>query len=450
MLKYLGVGTLMVLVLLCGAGCNPTQKTTNADAVQADKPKDKDIEEEEELVIPVQSELPRRENIASYFETTARVEAENRVQVMAESVGECEKVAVQEGDSVKAGDVLADLDKKAVAATIGQTEVQVRQTQTSYDIAERSLAEGIGAKAERDNARFAHEQAMAALNTQKVQLAKLTIRAPISGIVTKKNVQEGQLVSAGMTVFTIVDPLSYMLVINPPEKELARLKVGQLAKVTVDALGTEEFDAALRRINPAVDSATGTVKVTLDFDPATRKRLRESAFARVRLVLETHENALLVPKDALIEENARKYLFIVKQDEAPKAEAQAAEPVKAPEASEAPAKPAAEPAKTEDSASAKPIFVAERIEVQTGLEDSKSIEILSGLEDNALVVTLGQHTLKQGSKVTISNANDELLSKAGLSAEEALKTAQKKREGQKQSAQVQQQSNKRMRRPAAR
>ena len=76
------------------------------------------------------------------------------------------------------------------------------------------------------------------------------------------------------------------------------------------------------------------------------------------------------------------------------------------------------------------MFAAERIEIQTGLEDSKSIEILSGLDDQALVVTLGQHTLKPGSKLTVTNATDEILSKAGLSADEALKTAREKRAGE--------------------
>ncbi len=438
--KYLGVLALIVLMVF-SARCNQIKGSAGAAGDAAAKAKTEEVQ----IIVPVQAEPPRRDNISSYFETTARVEAENRVQVMAEGVGECEKVLAQEGDSVKEGDVLAELDRKTILATIGQAEVQVRQTKTAYDIAERSLAEGIGAKAERDNAQFAHEQSLAALNTQKVQLAKLTVRAQISGIVTKKNIQEGQLVSAATPVFTIVDPGSYMLVINPPEKELARLKVGQVARVTVDALGNEEFDAAVRRINPGVDSATGTVKVTLDFDAATRKRLRESAFARVRLVLETHENALLIPKDALVEENARKYLFIVAQEEQEKPESgetapaesspggqgvgeAAAEPAES-QAAQTGQPPAQAPSKAEEQP-AKPTFAAERIEIQTGLEDSKNIEILSGLDDQALVVTLGQHTLKPGSKVTVTNATDEILSKAGLSAEEALKTAREKRAGE--------------------
>jgi len=425
--KQLGVLALILLMVLT-IRCDYSQKTANA----VDTPRNQPKAEETEIVIPVQAEVPQRGDISSYFETTARVEAEIRVQVMAEAVGECEKILFEEGDRVKVNDILAELDNSTIQATIGQTEVQVRQTKTAFDIAERSLAEGIGAKAERDNAQFAHEQALAALNTQKVQLSKMTVRSPISGVVTKRNVQGGQLVSAAMSLFTIVDPSTYMLVINPPEKELARLKVGQVARVTIDALGNEEFDAMVRRVNPGVDSATGTLKVTLDFDSATRQRLRESAFARVRLVLETHEQALLIPKEALVEENARKYLFVIAKDDPDKKDAGAK--VAADQATEDPAPlPEEAPAQAQpkpEEAPAKPTFLAQRVEVQTGLEDSKNIEILSGPDDGTLVVTLGQHTLKPGSKVTITNATDELLSKAALSAEEALKAAQEKRAGE--------------------
>jgi multidrug efflux pump subunit AcrA (membrane-fusion protein) len=278
---------------------------------------------------------------------------------------------------------------------------------------------------------------------QKVQLAKLTIRAPIGGVITKRNIQEGQLVSAATPTFNIVDPESFMLVINPPEKELPRLKLGQAAEVTVDALGDQVFEVKVRRINPNVDPASGTVKVTLDFDKAIQSQLRESAFARVRLVLETHENALLIAKDTLVEENARKYVFVVKPAHKDDASAKEGAPKEAapkadvePEAA-APesAKPEADAAKPDPGAPAeeqeKPQFVSERVEVQVGLEDSKAAEILSGIEDSSLVVTLGQHTLKTGSFVTITNANDELLKKAGLSTDEALKAAKTDRTGQK-------------------
>lgn len=422
--------------LLLAAGCGQFGSKTE----QASKNEDQIKAEEVEVVIPVEAELPTRGNISSHFETTSRVMAENRVQVLAEGVGECISLNAEEGDRVQAGQVLAQLDPTEIKATIGQTEVQVRQSKTSYDIAEKSLTQGIGSKAERDNARFAHEQALAALEMQKVQLEKLTVKAPISGVITMRNVQLGQMVAGGAPLFSIVDPASFMLTISVPERELARLKEGQIAKVTIDALGADEFDAAVRRINPGVDPISGTVKVTLDFDEATRDRLRDSAFARVRLVMETHENALLLAKDTVVEENARKYVFVIEQPETPAEpapETQSDESAPEPSSDESAAK---EEAKTDvtagpadsnatESEPAEASFVANRIEVETGLEDSKSVEIVSGIDDGSLVVTLGQHTLKPGARVRVTNATTEIMAKAGLSAEKALEEARKKRAG---------------------
>ncbi|NIA14737.1 MAG: efflux RND transporter periplasmic adaptor subunit, partial [Nitrospiraceae bacterium] len=302
---------LILLALSCVAwtGCGLWPNKGNGD-----EPEKKNEEKADtEIVIPIQAELPRRADISSHFETNSRVEAEDQVQVTAEGVGECLKVYVEEGDRVSAGQVLAELDRAEVLAQIGQTEVNIRQTKTEYDRAAQGFKDGIMAEVERDNAKFAYEQALATLETQRVQLGKLTVRAPLGGIVTQRAVQEGQLVSVGTPVFSIVDPSSYLLRINAPERRLQNLHKGQQAKVTLDALGNEEFVATVRRVNPNVDPVSGLVKVTLDFDKETLSRLHEGAFARVRLIIDTHENALLVPKDAVLEENARRYVFVVEE-----------------------------------------------------------------------------------------------------------------------------------------
>ncbi len=411
----------VVLLALMGTGCGigASNAATDADKTAKVEAKPPAVEE---VIIPIQAELPRRGDVSLHFETTTRVDAENRVQVVAEAIGVCVKVVAQEGDRVKVGQLLAEIDKSEAQATLGQTEVHVRQCKTALDIAEKSLAEGIGAKAERDNAQFAYEQAEATLNMQKVNLNRLTIKSPINGVITRKNIQEGQVIATGVPVFSIVDPSSFMLTISPPEKELARLKIGQVAKVKVDALGDEEFEVTVRRVNPGVDPLTGTVKVTLDFDPAIREKLRESAFARVRLVMETHQNALLVPKDAIVEENARKYLFVIDPANKETPTQKEGAGVSQTQDPETPNPAAEAPVNEKDL-----VYTANRVEVQTGLEDVNSVEIVSGASDNSLIVTLGQQTLKSGSHVRITNASAEILSKAGLSADEALKVANERR-----------------------
>ena len=349
---------------------------------QGKAPDPSSVAQSDEVLIPIQADYPTRTDISAYFETTSRIQAERRVEVISKGTGLCKRVFVEEGDRVKAGDVIAELDKEELEAQLRQTMVSVEQHKTAYEIAEQSLAEGIGSRAERDNTRFAYEQAKAMLNLQQVQFRHQTITAPIDGMITMRHIQEGMLVTAGMPAFSIVDTSSFVLPISPPEKELTRLRIGQEAKVTIDAKEGREFIAHVRRINPSVDPMTGTVKVILDFDPEDREQLREAAFARVRLVMETHENALVVPKDAVLEENTRKYLMVLRE--------------------QVPETPG-------EQAPAAPTLVVERVEVKTGLEDSNFVEILAGIDDNTRFVTLGQHTLKPGSAVMITNARDEIL-----------------------------------------
>ena len=406
MRKVFGAITCLALGL-CIAGCTPGNGVVGA--VQEDA---------EEVVIPVETSQPTRRDVAEYFETTSRVEAERRVEVVSKGTGECNSVLVEEGDVVEAGQVLAELDKAELEAQIRQTRVSLEQNEYQRAKAEEQLKEGLISPYEAENARFLCEQARATLEMQEVQLAHQTIRAPIGGVVTQRNVQVGMVVSTGLPVFSIVDPSSFMLPIQVPEKDLGRLEEGQKALVRVDSRPDEELAARVRRINPSVDPMSGTVKVTLDFEEADRDLLSEAAFARIRLILDTHENALVIPKDAVLEENARHYVMIVQEEE--------------PEGEE----PAEETTDREAAESAEARLVARRVEVETGLEDPEYVEIVSGIDEDTRVVTLGQHTLKAGSPVKITNAADEIEARKDMTVAEALAASKAKKDGRDVDAHV--------------
>jgi len=413
-MRYLGwinwmAGILFLLTTV--SGC--TQKASGQTPPPNATPKT-----EEKVLIPVEVSKPVRRDMSSFFETTSRVLAENRVEVVSKGTGACQKVYVEEGNKVTAGQVLAELDRKDLETQIRQARIALQQHKTHYEIAEKSVAEGIGAPVERDNARFAYEQAKAALEAQELQLSHQTVTAPISGIITRRVVQEGMMVTMGMPLFSIVDPMSYALPIQIPEKELPRISEGQLAYVRIDAAQGQEFKARVRRINPSVDPATGTVKVTLDFDAADKDKLRDAAFARVRLVLDTRPQVLAVPKDAVLEDNARNYVMI------------------------------AEPA--DDSADTVPgvqnsdqntmVYIARKVEVETGLDDGDYIEITKGIDENTPVIVMGQHTLKPDSLVTITSADKEIANRQDIPLDEALARARKKQEEEAQKKRAEQEA----------
>lgn len=380
----------LALAALPGCGAHVEGKTTDPQERGGGLQR-----QAQEVLIPVQTALPGRADISAYFETTSRVMAQNRVEVISKGTGQCLETRVEVGDTVTAGQVLAELDSLELQAQIRQTQVNLAQQKSHMELAKRSFEEGLGPEVEYTNAKFAYESTLAMLDLQKVQLGHQTIRAPIAGIVTQRALQAGMLVSTGMPTFSIVDPKSYILPINLPERELGRLHLGQVARVSIDSQQGELFEAKVQRINPAVDPQSGTVGVTLEFLGDAWERLRESAFARVRLIMETHPNALVVPKDTLLEENNRKYVMVVEEEGG--------------------------------TLEGTPRLVARRVEVETGLEDANQVEIVSGIGDASRIVTLGQHTLKPDSPVVVTNAEAEILSRAGLSAEEALEAARNKR-----------------------
>jgi membrane fusion protein, multidrug efflux system len=347
------------------------------------------------IVIPVDAVLPIRDSISEIARTDSRIEAENRVNVTSEVVGRCIKVTVEEGDEVNKGDVLVELDKNEQLAQLRQQQAQMTTAERDYQRAKELFANGLNSQQDYDSAYSSYRQQLETVNQTKEQLTKYTIRAPISGLVSMKDVQLGEVVSSGTPIFTIVDPASFILEVRIEEGALPRLYKGQRAKVTIDALGGDVFETTVRRINPAIDRASGTVGVILDFNKEDLPKLREAAFARVELVMDTRENALLVPKEAIVEDNARTFVFTVIEQSGEEAANDASDP----------------------------IYVAERVEVGTGLSNSAFIEITDGIGDGDHVVTYGQNTLKDGSRVRITTAEAELDTAAGVSAEEALEIA---------------------------
>lgn len=388
---------LISLLLMCAVvfpfGCGtPVEGTVDSTLAEADPMI---------FVAPVQASPPRRGDIASYFETTSRIEAQNRVEVLSKGTGQCLRVNAEVGDTVKLGQTLVDLEREELEAQVRQARVSVQQQKTAYEIAERSFNEGIGASAERDNMRFAYEQARATLELSELRLRNQVIQSPIGGIITQRIVQQGMVVSPGMPLFTIVDPTSYTLPINVPEKDLARLQVGQEAEARIDAFPDRVFKTRVSRINPSIDPLSGTVRILLGFDPADRDLLRDAAFARVRLVMDVKRDVLLVPREAIIEEEGRKYLFLLDEVDSSKVDMERFMGV-----------------------SGNKVYTSHRTEIRTGLEQSDVVEVTEGLDENTLVVTMGHHTLKADAYVTITNMQEQLTLRSSMTPEEALIASQ--------------------------
>jgi membrane fusion protein (multidrug efflux system) len=206
-----------------------------------------------------------------------------------------------------------------------------------------------------------------------------------------------------------MDPLQAVL--NVPERQLGILKAGQVVQLEADALPGKKFTGDIRRIAPVVDPASGTFRVTCEFHDKTGT-LKPGMFGRIDIVYDHRDEALTIPRSALIEEDGETAVFVV--DSAPiKVSTGDADKSKGADKTKTAAKDAKDSGKDAKAiVAATPGFVAHRKLVKIGYSDGDKVEIRSGLDAGARVITVGRNAVRDGTAVQVLDTT-MVASKAG-------------------------------------
>ena len=295
---------LAILPLVAGCG-GAGDAPAAADAAEAAAEAEAGPGEE---AIPVLVAPVDRDALSSLYTTSTTLRADKRATVIARTRGVIERLAVEEGDLVSAGQALAVLENE-------EQEITAERARTTRDTQRREF-ERIGNLRDQDlvseeqfeTARREAEDAENAAALAELELSRTIIRAPFSGIVISRHLDVGATVADGTGVYDIADLVPLYADISVPERHVARLSPGQSVRLTADASGAE-VAARIERIAPAVDPASGTVKVTATVEASSG--LRPGAFVRVGIVTDTHEEALIVPRPALVAEGRRWHVYRV-------------------------------------------------------------------------------------------------------------------------------------------
>jgi membrane fusion protein (multidrug efflux system) len=185
------------------------------------------------------------------------------------------------------------------------------------------------------------------------------VRAPFSGRITSRLVEQGQHVRTTEEMFSLADFEPLVAFIHLPEKDVLGLRPGRETRITLKADESVRFHGRIRQISPVVDPATGTVKVTVEAVAPLPESVRPGGFVTVDIIRESHANAVLLPRQAVLRELQSAHVFVAKNG------------------------------------------VAEKRPVSLGLEEGERIEVLSGLQPGERVIVAGQGSLRQGSPVEV-------------------------------------------------
>jgi len=294
------------------------------------------------------------------------------VKVSALVPGRVIKVNVAEGDTVKQGQVLAELDRQPLqdqrrqaTASVDQAKAQLENARLNLQRNQQLFERGIAAGKEVEDARkdmasaqAALDQANAALNAAERQVERAEVRSPIDGQVVKRMVSGGEQVdgTAAQPIVEIANLDRVELDANVPSEHLSQIRAGQMVDVSSDAYAGRTFAGTVLTIAPAVDPTTNAALVRIRITNSARL-LKVGMFAEAHVQLAQHADALVVPPSAIVRDQEGAVVYVLTGD------------------------------------------IAQRTPVKTGLEKPDAVEILSGVKEGQTVLTSSVYGLGEKAKL---------------------------------------------------
>lgn len=244
--------------------------------------------------------------------------------VKATVAGEVRKVLVREGQAVKQGEVLAELDTTDLRTRLDAAQAEQGERRAKLAIAERNrdtnqalLKQSFISQNAFDQLHSTYQGSEAAVrwSDAQVQLAQkalvdAVVRSPINGIVAKRMVNGGERVLPDAAMVTVVDLSRLELEATVPASDIASVSLGQTVRFKVDGFGERQFDGKVERINPVAEAGSRAIKLFVAV-PNTNGLLRGGMFAQGQITLSQSAPVPVVPNTALFEEAGQSYVFTV-------------------------------------------------------------------------------------------------------------------------------------------
>lgn len=312
-------------------------------------------------------------------EVRARFEPELAFRI----AGKVSKRLVEEGQRVNAEQALAELDPQDVRLQLEANRAQLAAAEANLALvrAEREryqklLDRGMVSHSQFDNAENLYRAGLARLKQAKAeadvagnQAAYAVLRAPQAGVIAKRQVEVGQVVAAGQTVFTLAADGEREVAIGVPELQFAQFAVGQAVSVELWSHPNQRFEGRIRELSPAADPRSRTFAARIAFTGKAPAELGQSA--RV-FIAHAEQAPLAVPLAAVSAEGGQAYVWLVGKDNR-----------------------------------------LQRAAVRLGAYGAESVPVLEGLQAGDWVVAAGGHVLREGQQVRPVDRNNRDVNLAG-------------------------------------
>ena len=375
MIKFIGiifVCCILVVSISCGSkeapandksnpGANTDSTSVKTDSTNAsdDKDKNKDDKKPEEEAVPVEAITIRAGEISSSLLYSATIETEEEVDVYPQLSGIIKRILVEEGDEIKKGQVLLELDDDEYRLIAEKAKVNYEQAESDYKRSKKIFDKNLISDNEYETARFNMEKAKIEWEQAELTLERCRIKSPIPGVVAERFIKPGDRILTSGKLFHVVNHDRMIATVYIPAKDAQHCEIGQRVILNSDVLGMKKYEGWVKRQSPVIDSQSGTRKITVGIKPRQRE-LKAGMFVNVFIITGTHTGVPLIPKNAIVYDGEQKFVFTI----------------------------------TEDS-------LAHRVHLKPGYSDPEYVEAIEEINVGDRMIVVGQSALKDKTRVKI-------------------------------------------------
>lgn len=309
-------------------------------------------------LLPVEVAKARQVKTTTDIRSIGSLQSDESVQVASEVAGRIAEIRFKEGEHVKAGDVLVQLDDALVRASQAEMEARLALANSNFERADRLSRSGSGTARSLDEAVAERNTATALLNLQRVQISKHSISAPFDGVVGLRSVSVGAYIATGTPLVNLEKIDTLKVDFKIPEIHLGGVIVGQEVTIEVDAMPGRTFTGTIYAIDPMVDVNGRSLSIRARL-PNNNLALRPGLFVRVNVKGQQPRTALFVPEAAIVPRGQDRVVWLVEDGK------------------------------------------ARETKVKLGERHSGEVEIAEGLAPGATVVTAGHGRLRAGASVEV-------------------------------------------------
>ncbi|HSC85505.1 MAG TPA: efflux RND transporter periplasmic adaptor subunit [Pseudomonas sp.] len=253
---------------------------------------------------------PERALVRDELITFGSLRSDESTMIRPELPGRVAAVHFQEGQAVKAGALLVDLDSAIARAELAQAQANLDLAEKSFERAQMLFKRGASNAQALDEAQSQQQAARASLALALARMDKTQIRAPYDGVLGLRLVSNGDYLNAGDDIVNleVLDPLKVDF--RVPQKAVSQVSVSQVVELSLDAYPGERFTGAIIALNPRLDEVGRSQAIRAQIDNKDH-RLKPGQFVKVSVILAERPQALLIPEEAVMPVGQLLYVNLV-------------------------------------------------------------------------------------------------------------------------------------------